>query len=507
MARKALEDSLKALNEEMDSVKRRKRSAGLKAASYRAEVEFETSPPEHLYPDAIGKQELSDHQKWLLQEAEKREAVKDTYAHLLDRLDGLQNTLVKDQVAAEAEKAGMNSAFQTAMSAKIPPITVQVQSVPGNTNNEQPDNVQSGNEQSGALEVSADTLLSVAAEQVLSRRRLAKATGDNPDRYQERLETAAKAFIDVIGDLPLRKYLPIHMQDFATVMAEVPVNRSKYPKFKGLSIREIVEKNKKSRAPIRTLSVTTLKGTISEVLNLWDQITAGLEGAKNLRSYRIVIPVAANKPISRVGIPVENLNTWIASAAEKKPREAHKKWLPLVAMLTGMRLAENVWLQVSDFVEIEGMTVIDLRLPLLIDGKKVERELKTEMSPRIVALPPSLIEAGFVDYVRNTRKRGWVFPVFHKPKDPSDAAGKQMRYWMVKLGIHERQRQTFHSLRHNAKHWFAFEFGKRISRSQLGHSTEDVGESYGFEVLQPEEIERIAAMKIPRGLDLSPFLS
>ena len=356
-------------------------------------------------------------------------------------------------------------------------------------------------------EITANTLLSSAAEVVLTARREAKGAGSVPDRYQERLETAVAAFIDVIGDLPLRKYLPIHMQQFATVLAEVPRNRSKYPEFKGLSLKQIVEKNRKRKSPLPCLGVTTIQGSVSEVLNLWGRATAGVDGVKDLKAYRITMPSAAAKSTVREGLPIANLNTWIAGAAEQKPREAHKRWLPLVGMLTGMRLGEIVWLQVSDLVEQSGHTIIDLRLPLVINRKEVERRLKTEMSPRIVALPPALIKAGFVDYVRNVRKRGFVFSAFHTADDPADAASKQMKNWMVKLGIHERQRQTFHSLRHNAKHWYAYHFGERISDRQLGHAPSNIGGKYGFQVLQPEEIERISEMPIPRGLDLSPFMS
>ncbi|MBD8877658.1 hypothetical protein [Roseibium polysiphoniae] len=161
----------------------------------------------------------------------------------------------------------------------------------------------------------------------------------------------------------------------------------------------------------------------------------------------------------------------------------------------------------SDLVELDEYTVIDLRRPLMIDRKEVDRQLKTETSPRIVGLPSFLVDAGFVDYARDIRKRGFVFSAFHAAGDPADAASKQMTNWMKKIAIHERHRQTFHSLRHNAKHWYANELGERTADRQLGHAPANVSRGYGFPVIQSEEIEKIASMPIPRGLDLSPFIS
>lgn len=502
MDRKALEESLKAIQAEMDSISKNRKMASRQANRLRRQLDMEFNLDDKEKAP-LWQWKLDKYDLYRVEEAKKFDGIAEAYAASFDQLSRVQDALKSDQVAVEAEKVGLHSALRTIASMNAAPAVPQPQQSAPQPVGETSSLI----EYTDDGEVTANTRLSVAAEVVLSARRRAKGDGSVPDRYQERLETAVDAFIDVIGDLPLRKYLPIHMQEFATVMAEVPRNRSKYPEFKGLPLQKIAEKNKKRKPPLPCLGSTTVQSSVSEVLNLWGKATAGVDGVKDLKSYRITMPSAAAKPTKREGLPVANLNMWIAAAATQKPREAHKKWLPLVAMLTGMRLSELVWLQVSDLVQEEGHLVIDLRLPLVINRKQIERRLKTESSPRIVALPPALIEAGFVDYVQNVRKNGFVFSAFHTANDPGDAASKQMKNWMVKLGIHDRQRQTFHSLRHNAKHWYAHHFGVRISDRQLGHTPSDIGGKYGFQVLQPEEIERISEMPIPRGLDLSPFIS
>jgi hypothetical protein len=130
--------------------------------------------------------------------------------------------------------------------------------------------------------------------------------------------------------------------------------------------------------------------------------------------------------------------------------------------------------------------------------------LKTKTSPRVVALHPFLTEAGFINFARK-RRREWVFNAFHQAKDPSDAAGKQMAYWIRKVGIHEHLRQVFHSLRHNTKHRIRVPLGKLIADRQCGHAPKDVADAYGFRVLQSDEIEQIEALPLPKGVDFSGY--
>jgi integrase len=175
----------------------------------------------------------------------------------------------------------------------------------------------------------------------------------------------------------------------------------------------------------------------------------------------------------------------------------------LVALLTGMRQGELVWLQPKDITEIDGHTVVDLRLPLVINRKEVPRVTKTETSPRIVALHPFLKESGFIDFAKSRKQ--WIFGEYHRAKDPSHSAQKQMGNWMRSLGIHAEHKHVFHSLRHNAKHWIRVPLGKHISDRQCGHSSSDVGDNYGFPVLQSDEIEKIEALPLPKGVDFSGF--
>lgn len=488
MDRETLTRSLKALAAEIETLRREEIASGFSSlvAASRLEraAEIGNDDPEFT---ATHREKFAD-----------GKARKEVLASVRQRLETVGQALETDAAALTAERSAYAHALATV--AAIAPAALPTAPVPVPP--------PAGDEHRDDREITADTLLSVAGKVVLDLRKEAKGEsvrGD--DRYQERLEAALAAFIDVIGDKPLKFYLPIHVQDFATVMAKCPKNRTKYPQFKGLSIRKMTEVNAKAKKPIQTLSTSAVGSLVSEVTNLWSKATAGVSDVKDLKSYKITMPSTARKGIVREGLPVSSLNIWMKSAAALYPRDDYKKYMPLVALLTGMRQGELAWLQPKDIVEIDCHTVIDLRLPLLINRKEVNRSLKTETSPRVVALHPFLKEAGFVDFAKN--RRGWVFGEFHRVKDPSNAAQRRMSTWMQALGIHAEQKHVFHSLRHNAKHWLrgvGGDNGKLIADRQCGHAPGNVADSYGFPVLQTDEIEKIEALPLPKGVDFSGFL-
>lgn len=132
--------------------------------------------------------------------------------------------------------------------------------------------------------------------------------------------------------------------------------------------------------------------------------------------------------------------------------------------------------------------------------------MKTKTSKRYVAIHPLLHECGFIEYAKNVKSQdGFVFSHFHKADDPPDAAQKQMYNWMSGLGIHETQRQVFHSLRHSAKDWIRKQTDDRIADKQFGHAFSSVSANYGAKLLDPDEVRQIMEISAPKGVDFTPF--
>lgn len=275
--RKALERSLLELQKQYKKVSHEKFWALLRSGKGREDAEY-----------AITDEERDNFLKYSLEQA----ATSKTYEKVQKQLQDLEAVLQMDVAAIFAEREAYAHALQAVASinnlpAPAAPLLIS-EPVP----------------EIDERTITADTLLSAAGKIILDNRKEAKeGAAKADDRYQERLTTSLAAFIDIVGDKPLSYYLPMHIQDFANVMAKIPKNRSKYECFNGLSLKEIAQKNAKRKEPIQVLTASSVQSSISEILNLWSRMTAGVSGVRDLKSYRITMPSAARKNVVREGLP------------------------------------------------------------------------------------------------------------------------------------------------------------------------------------------------------------
>jgi integrase len=489
--RKAVTNSLAALAEEIGQLRRDEFSAGVRilaAQSVWHNAEDEARP---IDPDELAE---ARHR-----EAQHR-AVRDSIRSIRDRLAKVGQAIEMDG----AEWDGERSAYAKALTVigSIERTVIAEPQLPSDRLPPPEPPVEASTEDP---EITRDTLLSVAVAPVLRGRREALEAAGDKNRYADRLDDAATTFINVIGDKPLKSYVPANLQTYANVLGRIPKNRKKYRVFDGLSLREMADKNDKLKQPYERLAESTIQGSLGDFGAVWQRATAAVPDVRNICVARVTMPRSATPAIEREGLPIEHINLWISSSAERFADGGHFHWMPLVGLMTGMRLGELVYLQPKDFVEIKGNLVIDLDTPLIVRGRERKRPLKTKTSKRTVAIHSSLKELGFVDWAMS--QDTWVFDHFHSAKDPADAAQKRMGYWMGRLGIRQTQSAVFHSLRHNAKAWMRLHVPERVADSQCGHAPTGEGARYGFKKLIPEEVRRLEKIPLPNEIDLSPFLA
>lgn len=484
MTRPTLDKSLAALAAELRDLDRASRWAALKAssaASQAADEAMHDDPASH---------ELAAHFRT---EAAAHRARKVALESIRSRLESLSAVLDRDDVAWSAERATYRETLadlhaverREAAPSSVPPSPEPA-----------PPPAPEG--------PTADSLLSVVAAPIVKARRDAlDQGGTSASRYGERVQQALAAFLEIVGDKPLRAYLPADVQEFANVLGRLPANRHKLKAFAGLTARKAADANDRLPPDQRRppLSSSAVKGYVSDFLPTWRAVAATVPGVRDLGAVKVTAPRAAAPSVTREGLSVEALNLWLADAATYP--DPHVRWLPLIGLLTGMRLAEIVFLQGRDICLVDGNLVIDLRSPVLVGGIEKPRPLKTPTSRRLVALHPILQEVGFVAWAQGIE--GFLFPEFHDSKDPAQTAQKRMGHWMTRLGIRKRQKQVFHSLRHNTKAWLRPHVGDRTADFQCGHAPKTTGDKYGFRTLTADEVEAIERAPLPRGVEISPY--
>ncbi len=321
-------------------------------------------------------------------------------------------------------------------------------------------------------------------------------------------------FLNFAGDRPVNKYKYSDFQSFANLLARVPADYMKDPRIRHMTRQEAADYND-GLSPARrfeTLSGKAIDANYFSPLRMFFRtMAAEHEFHSPLSDISVTIPVDAKESVERSPFTVEELNLWFRAAAKEK--RADLKWLPLLGTLTGARVGELIFLQGKDVYQLSnGWWVADLTTTLAIpDGSKKKRQLKNKSSRRLFALHDSLTQVGFIDYCQSRGHEDWLFPAafLHGKKrveDPAGAASKRLNGRLVNVGIHKPLENTFHSTRHTNKDIMRIaKIDPRTADRQTGHAPKTVSETYGDKKLRDEEVEVLAVLPLPEGLDLSPY--
>lgn len=263
---------------------------------------------------------------------------------------------------------------------------------------------------------------------------------------------------------------------------------------------------------LETLSATAIDSNYFSPLRMFFRAMAAEHDFRSpLADIQITIPPHTKESVERSTFTVDELNVWFAAAAKEVRPDL--KWLPLLGTLTGARVGEMIFLQGKDVYEIgPGMWVADLATELATpQGGNMKRQIKNKSSRRIFALHEVLQKTGFIAYCQSRQSDEWLFPhAFRHGKklvaDPADAASKRLNLRLKKIGLHRPLETTFHSTRHTAKDIMRVaKIDDRTANRQTGHAMSSVADKYGSKKMRPDEVEVLAALPLPAGLDVTPY--
>ena len=140
----------------------------------------------------------------------------------------------------------------------------------------------------------------------------------------------------------------------------------------------------------------------------------------------------------------------------EKPKSYHF-WAPLIALTTGMRVAEIAALEVSDIKIIDGIWCFDINENwqcARLQKQGFDKTKKTSQSLRIIPIPDNLLNAGLMDFI-GTRKSGLLFDDLKLNK--SKGLGNEISKWYNEAFVKyadipkvnkDNEQLVFHSFRH-----------------------------------------------------------
>lgn len=280
------------------------------------------------------------------------------------------------------------------------------------------------------------------------------------------LRVGADLILEVMGaDTPVQDVTRKMCREFVDVLSKMPPNRRK--RFKDLPLGKVLVKaDKNGLAPMKWETQNSYLSTLIKVMDF-----ARKEGYLDRNPAEALMPLAVTVPDEDKRDPytLDYLKTIFTAPLymgckdddrgynTRGPNHPKRSrfWVPLIGLLTGMRMNEICQLNLDDVKCTDAGTHYFHVFPTTKDQR-----VKNLSSRRKVPLHPCLIRIGFLEYIEGLRAQGEgkAFPEIPVPKSGyrSDNFTKKYGTFQKGVGIPKKtgafpneRKYSFHSFRHN----------------------------------------------------------
>ncbi|TSK08705.1 MAG: site-specific integrase [Geobacter sp.] len=245
--------------------------------------------------------------------------------------------------------------------------------------------------------------------------------------------------VDLMGDVAVESIDRGKVRAFREQLLKLPPNVSKsYPDQTPLKVLQRIDSGELLATP---MSITSVNKHLSRLYSIM--------------CYCIKEGYRTDNPVSEMNIkqhrrPDEERKTYtlqdLRAISRNLPRDSDKPerlYVPMICMLSGMRLDEACQLYREDIIQVDGVWCFDVN-----DYK--DKKLKNLSSKRIVPVHPALIELGLLGYVERCQdgSRLWENLKWCKVNGYSNSLGK----WYQRFNrehVTTDPLKTLHSMRHS----------------------------------------------------------
>lgn len=332
-------------------------------------------------------------------------------------------------------------------------------------------------------------------------------TRSKPDRFgkyavgweletkrQER-EAACRLLVDLAGDMLLSQVSKRTLDEAFNDLRMLPPNRTKNPKLRGKSIREIINLQtaalKKYEAARNALKTADERAELDQSLYVKFLSYKTLEQYEfawsGLFQYAIDAEYAITKNHARgmkSGLQKDSVQKSAYSSDELKlifegqeyakrtANDPAKFWIPLLLLYSGARLNEMCQLLCEDIVIDDGVYCIRIS-----DDATARQRVKNDASKRLVPVHSKIIDLGFLEFVESRRKAGGGKLFVSLDDGKSAKHQKYLGNWwnrfLVVVGV-KRRGLDAHSFRHTAvKVWKNAGVDVTYAAAICGHSYDE----------------------------------
>lgn len=305
-------------------------------------------------------------------------------------------------------------------------------------------------------------------------------------------------FIEIIGNIPVSSLSKEHIRTYIKIQIKLPINRRKNPKYRDLSIDEIMKlKDVKPQSRVNVNKFLTRLTTFMRF-----GISQGYIKDNYIEGMKLPVPKKESRnrrePFSpedlvKILYPKTYLDWTIdfgLITKSDKPNPVKYQnpfyWSFLIGILSGMRTNETSQLLIADIVKEGNVWMISIDET---EGKRV----KTTSSIRKVPVHPTLISLGFIDYVKIIKSKGVdrVFPELTKQRDGYSTKISQHynEKFLPSVGVWKKQVKVLYSTRHTfINRCYKKGVDRDIIKSIVGHEPDFTLDVYGGSPFTPKQL-------------------
>jgi integrase len=274
----------------------------------------------------------------------------------------------------------------------------------------------------------------------------------------QQVRATFRLWTELLGDKPVGKYTGTDAGRFRELVLRLPASHGKGGRINANdAIRTADLKEAELRVPVPRLTMKTAKRHFSALSQYWEWLRPRDHIEKNIfRGFEF--PGTKSQKKLRSDWSDEDLlklfsSRWFSADVEC---DSAQRWIPVIAMLSGLRLEEICRLRPAyDVVDLAGLPTLN------IPAFKIQEHLtpeqwspKSEAGERIVPIHPVLQDLGFLELVARRRAEGAqrIFPEL-RPMGPDQKLGAEFsrRFGKLKEAAGVGKKTVFHSFRHSVR--------------------------------------------------------
>jgi len=305
-------------------------------------------------------------------------------------------------------------------------------------------------------------------------------------------------FIEIIGNIPVSSLSKDTIRTYIKIQTQLPINRRKNPKYRDLSIDEIMKlKDVKPQSRVNVnkflTRLTTFmrfgvsQGYIKE--NYIDGMKIPISKTEERKKREPFSPedlVKILHPKTYLGWTIDFGKTTKSNKPDVVKYQNPFYWSFCIGILSGMRTNEISQLLIGDIIKKENVWMFSIDET---EGKSV----KTTSSIRKVPVHPTLISLGFIDYVKIIKSKGFdrVFPELTKQRDGYSQKISQHynEKFLRTLGVWKKQVKVLYSTRHTfINRCYNKGVDRDIIKSIVGHEPDFTMDVYGGNPFTPKQL-------------------